>query len=55
MKMVEMSYVARERRKKEIAESIRRKKLRGEMRLGLSFETDEGRKYQSSFRKTGIR
>ena len=53
--MVEMSFLAKERRKKEIAEAIRRKHLRAEMRLGLAFDTDEGRKYQSSFRKTGIR
>jgi len=44
--MVEMSYVAKERRKREIAEAIRRKKLRKEMRLGLAFDTDEGRKRQ---------
>ena len=45
--MVKMSCVARERRKKEIAESIRRDKLRKEMKLGLAFNTDEGRKRQA--------
>ena len=53
--MVKMTALSRERRKREIAESIRRDKLRKEMRLGLPFETNEGRKYQASFRKTGIR
>ncbi len=53
--MVKMTALSRERRKSEIAESIRRDKLKKEMRLGFPFDTDEGRKYQSSFRKTGIR
>ena len=44
--MVEMSEIKRERRKKEIAELVRRKKLRNEMRLGLAFDTHEGRKRQ---------
>lgn len=47
--MVEMSYTAKERRKKEIAESIKRGKLVKEMKLGLAFDTREGRK-----RQTGI-
>ena len=55
MTLVEMSYVNKERRKKDIEETKRRTKLRKEMKLGLPFNTEEGRKYQASFRKTGIR
>jgi len=44
--MVKMTALARDRRKREIAESIRRDKLRKEMRLGLAFDTHEGRKRQ---------
>jgi len=41
-----MTATKRERRKREIAHAIERKKLRDEMRIGLAFDTDEGRKAQ---------
>jgi len=41
-----MTATKRERRKNEIARAIERKKLRYEMRIGLAFDTDKGRKAQ---------
>ncbi|MBA7491394.1 hypothetical protein ES702_01939 [subsurface metagenome] len=44
--MTPMTSTRSERRKKEIARSILRKKIIYDMKLGLPFETDEGRKTQ---------
>ena len=41
-----MSFTRKESRKKDIAEAMRRKTLRRDMRLGLAFDTPEGRKRQ---------
>lgn len=44
--MTRMTSTRAERRKKEIAESQIKKKKDYEMRLGLPFDTEEGRKTQ---------
>lgn len=50
--MTRMTDLRSERRRKEIAEVMRRKKIVYEMKLGLPFDTEDGRKYQTNFRKT---
>lgn len=44
--MTRMTHTASERRKKEIAQAMERKKIRTEMKLGLPFETEDGTRYQ---------
>jgi len=44
--MTRMTATRSERRKKEIARAIARKKIITDMKIGLPFETEEGRKYQ---------
>lgn len=53
--MNSMTATRRERRKKEIKRAIERKDLARQMRIGLAFDTEDGRRYQTQFRRTGIR
>jgi hypothetical protein len=49
-----MTPVRAERRKREIAESIKRGVLKSEMRMKLPFKTEEGTKVQSSLIPQGL-
>lgn len=46
-----MTATKRERRKKEIKRAIERKDLARGMRVGLAFDTDEGRKAQEKMER----